>query len=72
MCSAHRLMVFPIFVKFHENMSSNFKLMEQTQKLLNIEGNNSKSRKTRVMVHMFYRLMVFKICVNFHKYVKRF
>ena len=27
MCSAHRLMVFHICVKFHENMSSNFKLI---------------------------------------------
>ena len=34
MCSACRLMVFNICVKFHENMSSSFKVMEQTQKLL--------------------------------------
>ena len=27
-------MVFNICVKFHENMSSSFKVMEQTQKLL--------------------------------------
>ena len=29
MCSACRLIMFNICVKFHENMSSNFKLMEQ-------------------------------------------
>ena len=34
MCSACHLMVFNIFVKFHENMSSSFKVMEQTQKML--------------------------------------
>ena len=28
MCSAPRLMVFTICVKFHENMSSSFKLMK--------------------------------------------
>ena len=30
MGSAHCLMVFNICVKFHENMSSGFKVMEQT------------------------------------------
>ena len=30
MCSAHHLMVFNVCVKFHENMSSGFKLMKQT------------------------------------------
>ena len=34
MCSACHLMVFNICVKFHENMSSSFKVMERTQKLL--------------------------------------
>ena len=34
MCSAHRLMVFNVCVKFHENMSSGFKVMERTRKLL--------------------------------------
>ena len=33
MCSARRLMVFNVCVKFHENMSSGFKVMERTQKL---------------------------------------
>ena len=30
MCSAHRFMVFNVCVKFHENMSSGFKVMERT------------------------------------------
>ena len=34
MCSACRLMVFNVCVKFHENMSRGFKVMEWTQKLL--------------------------------------
>ena len=34
MCSAHRLMVFNVCMNFHENMSSGFKVMERTRKLL--------------------------------------
>ena len=30
MCSARRLMVFNVCVKFHKNMSSGFKLMKRT------------------------------------------
>ena len=52
MCSACRLMVFNVCVKFHENMSSGFKVMQRTRKLLT-KGNNSRSRKTRVIVHVF-------------------
>ena len=51
MCSAYRLIVFNVCVKFHENMSSGFKVMERTRKLLT-KGNNSKSRKTRVTIHV--------------------
>ena len=38
MCSAHRLMGFNVCVKFHENMSSGFKVMERTRKLLTHKG----------------------------------
>ena len=38
MCSALRLMVFNVCVKFHENMSSGFKVMERTRKLLTHKG----------------------------------
>ena len=34
MCSARRLMVFNVCVKLHENVSSGFKVMERTRKLL--------------------------------------
>ena len=32
MCYARRFMMFIICVKFHENMSSRFKVMERTRK----------------------------------------
>ena len=38
MCSANRLIVFNVSVKFHENMSSGFKVMERTRKLLTYKG----------------------------------
>ena len=38
MCSAYRLMVLNTCVKFHENMSSGFKVMERTRKLLTHKG----------------------------------
>ena len=38
MCSAHRLMVFDVCVKFHENMSSGIKVTERTRKLLTHKG----------------------------------
>ena len=38
MCFACRLMVFNICVKVHENMSSGFKDMERTPKLLTHKG----------------------------------
>ena len=66
MCYAQCLMVFNIFVKFHENMSSGFKVMERMRKLLT-DTHTEKRRKlciplhtsyaggiTRDMVHVFY------------------
>ena len=38
MCSARRLMVLNVCVKFHENMLSRFKVMERTRKLLTHKG----------------------------------
>ena len=38
MNSAHRLIVFNVCVKFHENMSSGFKIMVWTRKLLTHKG----------------------------------
>ena len=61
-------MVFNVCVKFHENMSSGFKIMERTQKFLHRKSNNSESMKTRVTVICSAgRLMVFNVCVKFHE-----
>ena len=38
LCSACLLVVFNVCVKFHENVSSGFKVMERTQKLLTHKG----------------------------------
>ena len=38
MCSACRLMVFNLSIKFHENMSMGFKVMERSRKLLTHKG----------------------------------
>ena len=38
MSAACRLILFNICVRFHDNMSSGFKLMEQTRKLLTQKG----------------------------------
>ena len=67
MCSAYRLVVFNVCVKFHENMSGGFKIMERTQKLYT-KGNNSKSRRTShssCVLHVVS--MVFNVCVKFHE-----
>ena len=58
MCSACRLMVFNVCVKFHENMSSSFKVMERTRKLLKPELRFMYSARC---------LMVFNLCVKFHE-----
>ena len=45
MCSARRLMVFNVCVKFHENMSSGFKLMMRTRKLLTDRHTHTHTHK---------------------------
>ena len=47
MWSACRLVVFNICVKFHENMSSGFKVMEQTQKLLTHKGQKLQKQENQ-------------------------
>ena len=72
MCSAHRLMVFNVCVKFHENMSSGFKVIERTQKLLKIVNTQREitpkveNPELRFMCSA-RRLMVFNVCVKFHE-----
>ena len=38
LCSARRVMAFNVCVKFHENVSSSFKVTERTRKLLIHKG----------------------------------
>ena len=52
--SACHLMMFNIFVKFHENMSSGFKVMERTQKLLSDKHN--QKRKLYTPLHCILRM----------------
>ena len=51
MCFAYLLKVLNVCVKFHEYMPSGFTVIVRTKKMLT-HGNNSKSRKTRVLVHV--------------------
>ena len=47
--SARLLMVFNVCVKFHENMSSGFKVMELTQKLLRHTHTRTHTEKTKTL-----------------------
>ena len=49
MCSAHRLMVFNVCVKFHENMSSGFKVMEWTRKLLTDTDTHTQRKNENII-----------------------
>ena len=63
MCSARRLMVFNVSVKFHENMSRGFKVMERTRKIVNTQrAITQKVDKTELrFMCSARRLMVFKV-----------
>ena len=60
MCSAHHLMMLYIYIKFHEFISNSFQLTEWTQVhgrngyIPCSRGNNSRTRKPKVMIHAFY------------------
>ena len=62
MCSERRLMVFNICVKFHENMSSGFKVMERTRKLLihthtHTQREREKTKTKTVYLHGILRIL---------------
>ena len=69
MCSARRLMVFKVCVKFHENVSSGFKVMERTRKIVNTKRAITQKVDEPELRFMCSacRLMVFNICVKFHE-----
>ena len=62
MCSARRLMMFNICVKFHENKSSGFKVVN-TQRAITPNVGKLESR----FMCSAHRLMVFNVCVKFHE-----
>ena len=69
MCSACSLMTFNICVKFNENMSSSFKVVERRQKNVNTQrANTPKVGKPELWFFCSAcRLMVFNVCVKFHE-----
>ena len=69
MCSAHRLMVFNVCEKFHENMSIGFKVMERTPKIVNTQrAITPKVGKPELQfMCSACRFMVFNVCVKFHE-----
>ena len=66
-CVLHVASRFNISVTFHENMSSNFKLMELTQKLLTNKQTQKVGKPELRFMCSACRLMVFNICVKFHE-----
>ena len=56
MCFACCLMVFNVCVKFHENMSSSFKVMEQIRKLLTVNTHREKMKTTSIYSHGILRM----------------
>ena len=62
-------MVFKVCVKFHENMSSSFKVMEWTRKNVNTQRAIApKVRKPEVRsMCSARRIMACKVCVKFHE-----
>ena len=69
MCSARRLMVFNVCVKFHENVSSGFKVMERTRKIVNTKRAITQKVDEPELRFMCSarRLMVFNVCVKCHE-----
>ena len=73
MCSARRLMVINVCVKFHENMSRGFKVMERTRNIVNTQwAITPKVEKPELrFMCSARRLMVFNVCVKFHENMSR-
>ena len=69
MRSARLLVVFNVCVKFHENMSSGFKVMERTRKIVSTQrAITQKVEKPELrFTCSARRLMVFNVCVKFHE-----
>ena len=64
MCSARRLMVFNVCVKLHENVSSGFKVMERTRKLLTDTHTHTHTQKRR----KHYTPMAYFVCRGYNNF----
>ena len=62
MCSASRLMVFNVCMKFRENMSSGFKVMERTRKLLTDRHTHTHTHTHREKRRKHYTPMAYFVC----------
>ena len=67
---SYGLMVFNICVKFHENMSIGFKVMERTRTMLT-DTHTQKRRKLYTPLHTLYaggitRVTTHVFCTSFH------
>ena len=62
-------MVFNVCVKFHENMSSGFKVMERDTKTITTQ--RAITPKVRIpelrIMCSAHRFMMFNVCVKFHE-----
>ena len=69
MCSARRLMVFNVCVKFHENVSSGFKVLERTRKIVNTKRAITQKVDEPELRFMCSacRLIMLKVCMKFHE-----
>ena len=64
MCSARRLMVFNVCVKFHETMLSGFKVMERTPKLLTDTHTHTHTHTEKRRKH--YTPMAYFVCRGYN------
>ena len=73
MCSARRLMVFNVCVKFHENMSSSFLSYGADRKIVNTQRAITPKVGKLELLFMCSAgcLIVFNVCVKFHENMSR-
>ena len=72
LCSARRLMVFNVCVKFHENISSRFEVMERTRKLLTDTHTHTHTHTQKRQKHYTCTPMAYFICRGYNKKVIEF
>ena len=67
MCSACRLEGFNVLMKFHENMSSGFKVVERTRELYTKAITPKVGEPELRFMCSACLFMVFNVCVKFHE-----